>query len=117
MFIKTDIANSKLTYQQELSSKSTSQSIEKLSTGLRINSISEDIASLSMGNRLKGYLNTTKKGIENVQYSIDLLNTMESGASTITNIIQRLRELAIQNNNSTLSTSDKASIQPITLQH
>ncbi|WP_394555290.1 hypothetical protein C1N61_26555 (plasmid) [Priestia aryabhattai] len=111
MYIKTDVTSLKLLQQTRLSENLTNQSISKLSTGLEFNSVSDNSTSLLVSNRLKSLSNVSQKGLENVHYALDLLTTMNSGASVIKDMLQRLRTLTIQNQNGSLSTSDQKAMQ------
>jgi len=86
------------------------KSLEKLSSGLRINKASDDAAGLSISETLRAQVRGLGQAERNAQDAISLLNTAEGGADEIHNILQRMRELAVQGSNGTLVTADRQAI-------
>lgn len=111
MKIKTDVMGTKINLNQRIVSEKVQESMNRLSTGLRINSAKDDAAGLSVSTRLKAFSLSNNKGIENIKNGIDLYKTMDGGLSTIEDMLQRLRELTIQSKNGVLSESDRKSLQ------
>jgi flagellin len=97
------------------SATSTSQALEKsmerLASGKRINSASDDAAGLAIASRLTSELKGTNQAIRNAGDAQSLIDTAEGAHGEISNMLQRMRELAVQAANDTNSTSDRASIQ------
>lgn len=91
--------------------KNVSEAMSKLSTGLRINKASNDSAGLSVSTRIEAFTRANKVGIQNVQQSVSLLNTIEGGLSSIESMVQRLREITLQVQNGTLSSTDRTAVQ------
>jgi flagellin len=87
-----------------------SKSIEKLSSGLRINRAADDAAGLSISEKLRGQARGLNQAIRNAQDGISLIQTAEGGLNETHNILQRMRELAIQGANDTLTDSDRGAI-------
>ena len=85
--------------------------IERLSSGLRINGAKDDAAGLAISNRMESVIRGGQQANKNTQDAISLLSTLDGGLDEINNIVQRLRELSIQQKNDTLSTLDKTYIQ------
>ncbi|MBL4889969.1 MAG: flagellin FliC [Candidatus Lindowbacteria bacterium] len=86
-------------------------SIEKLSTGLRINRGGDDPAGLAVSERLRTQINGLKQASKNIQDGISLIQTAEGGIEGISDMLQRLRTLAVQSSNDILTTSDRALMQ------
>jgi flagellin len=87
-----------------------SKSLEKLSSGLRVNRASDDAAGLSISERLRGQVRGLAQAERNAQDGISLVNTAEGALNEIHSILQRMRELSVQSANGTLTTSDRSSI-------
>jgi flagellin len=85
-----------------------SSSLEKLSTGLRINRASDDAAGLGVSENLRTQVKGTAQATRNAQDGIAALNIAEGAANEISSILQRMRELAIQSSNDTLTTTERA---------
>ena len=85
--------------------------MERLSTGKRINSAKDDAAGLSISARMTSQVRGLTAAMRNANDGISLAQTAEGAMGEIGNMLQRLRELAVQSANGTLSTSDRTSIQ------
>ena len=90
--------------------KSLGKSLEKLSSGYRINRASDDAAGLQISEGLRSQIRGSDQANSNVQDGINLLNTTDGGLETITNNLQRIRELAVQGGNDTLATDQRSAI-------
>jgi flagellin len=101
-----------LVAQRNLASNSSSlaKSIERLSSGYRINKASDDAAGLSISENLRGQIRGNKQAINNIQDGINMLQIAESSLSVINENIQRIRELCIQAANDTNSSVEKDAI-------
>jgi flagellin len=86
------------------------KSLEKLSSGLRVNRASDDAAGLSISENLRGQVRGLAQAERNAQDGISLVNTAEGALNEIHSILQRMRELSVQAANGTLTTSDRASV-------
>jgi len=89
---------------------SLNSNIERLSSGLRINSASDDSAGSSVAVRMVSQINGMKQANANAQQANNLLATAESGMSDISDILGRMRELAVQASTDTLNDDDRDSI-------
>lgn len=87
--------------------RSSSSNIEKLSTGLRINTASDDAAGLSISEKMRAQIRGLDQAARNIQDGTSLLQTAESGLQEITDILQRQRELIIQGLNGTNTDNDR----------
>jgi flagellin len=85
-------------------------SMERLSTGKRINSASDDAAGVAIASRLTSEIKGTNQAIRNAQDAQGLINTAEGGHKEVENILQRMRELAVQASNDTNDVSDRTSL-------
>jgi len=86
-------------------------SLQRLSSGLRINSAKDDAAGLAISNRFTTQIRGLSQAIRNANDGISLAQTAEGALSESTNILQRVRELAIQSANATNSASDREALQ------
>jgi flagellin len=109
--INTNIAS--LNAQRNLSSSqgALATSLQRLSSGLRINSAKDDAAGLAISDRMTGQVNGLNQAARNANDGISLTQTAEGGLSTTTDLLQRMRTLTVQAANGTNSSSDRASIQ------
>ncbi len=84
------------------------KSLEKLSTGLRINRASDDAAGLSVSEQLRTQVRGMGRAKANAQDGIALLQIAEGAANEMSSMLQRMRELAIQSSNDTLTSTDRS---------
>ena len=82
----------------------------RLSSGLRINSAKDDSAGLQIADRLTSQINGLNQGNRNANDGIALAQTIEGGLDEVSNMLQRMRTLAVQSANGTLGTNDRVSI-------
>ena len=87
-----------------------SQAMERLSTGQRINSASDDAAGLAISSRMTSQLNGLNMAVRNANDAISLVQTADGALSEVTNMLQRMRELAVQAASGTMSTTDQAAL-------
>src|SRR3712207_6107151 len=88
-----------------------SKSMERLSSGYRINRGADDAAGLAISEKLRAQIRGLNQAQRNAQDAVSLVQTAEGSLTEVHNMLQRVRELAVQYKNGTLSTSDKAAIQ------
>jgi flagellin len=86
-------------------------SMERLSTGKRINSAADDAAGVAIASRLTSEIRGTNQAIRNAMDAQALIDTAEGAHNEVVNILQRMRELAVQAANDTNNTSDRTSLQ------
>ncbi len=108
--INTNIAS--LTAQRNLNSSQSSlaTSLERLSSGLRINSAKDDAAGLAISSRFTTQVNGLNQAIRNANDGISLSQTAEGALSATGDSLQRIRQLSLQSANSTNSSSDRAAL-------
>ena len=87
-----------------------SQAMERLSTGQRINSAGDDAAGLAISSRMTSQLNGLNMAVRNANDAISLVQTADGALSEVTNMLQRMRELAVQAASGTMSTTDQAAL-------
>ena len=86
-------------------------SMERLSTGKRLNSAADDAASIAIASRLTAEVKGLNQAIRNTMDEVSMIETGEGALVEATNIVQRMRELAVQATNGTSSTNDMAKLQ------
>jgi len=96
--------------QLTATSEKLAQSMEKLSSGYRINRAADDSAGLAISVKLQAQIGGVDQAQRNAQDAISLVQTAEGAMAEVHSMLQRVRDLAVQFNNGTLSTADKASI-------
>jgi flagellin len=101
------IANKNLNTQ----SAKLDEAMTRLSSGLRINSAADDAAGSSIASKMESQIGSLGVAIRNAHDGISMTQTAEGALGEIENILQRVRELAVQAGNSTLSAADRSSIQ------
>ena len=87
------------------------KSMEKLSSGLRINRAGDDAAGLAISEKMRGQIRGLTQSSRNAADGISMIQTAEGALNETTNILQRMRELAVQASNDTNTTSDRNEIQ------
>jgi flagellin len=102
-----------LTAQASLSNveKLTATTMERLSTGLRINSAKDDAAGLAITNRMTSQIRGYAVAIRNSNDGISMAQTAEGAMGQVTNMLQRMRELSVQSATGSLNADDRKSIQ------
>jgi flagellin len=93
------------------STNSMSLSFERLSSGLRINSAKDDVAGLSITNRMGAQVNGLNQSIRNANDSISLFQTAEGALGEVESMLQRMRELSVQSANGAINSKDREAIQ------
>ncbi len=93
------------------SNLSMSQAMERLSTGNKINSAKDDAAGLAITNRMTSQIRGIAKATNNVNDAISMTQTAEGAIGNVGDILQRMRELAVQAGSGTMNNTDRSSIQ------
>jgi flagellin len=88
-----------------------STAMERLSSGLRINSAADDAAGFTISENLQGQVNGVSMAQQNTQDAVSLVQTADGSLSEVEQMLQRIRELAVQYNNGTLNSTDQTAIQ------
>ena len=111
MFINTNISSLVSRSNLNKANNNLNNVMEQLSSGKRINSARDDAAGLAIATRMQSRSNGMEVAMRNANDGISMLQTAESALGSVSNILQRMRELAVQANNGTNSGSDKTSLQ------
>ncbi len=109
--INTNIMSLNAQRQLDKSQRAQNQAMERLSSGLRVNSAKDDAAGLSIATGMESQTRGLNQAIRNANDGISMAQTAEGAMDEMTNIMQRMRELAVQSANDTNSSSNRASIQ------
>ncbi len=109
--IGTNIAAMRASSASTKAEMGLSKAIERLSTGQRINSASDDAAGLAIATKMTSEVRGLTMAKRNANDGISLAQTAEGGLNEITNSLQRMRELAVQSASGTLDVADRANLQ------
>ena len=108
--INTNINSLNAQRNAGMNSSSLATSMQRLSSGLRVNSAKDDAAGLAIATRMDSQYRGMNVAIRNSNDGISLAQTAEGGLSTLTDMVQRMRELAVQATNGTNTSSDLAAL-------
>ena len=108
--INTNIAASVAANAMQTNSRAMEQTMERLATGMRINSAGDDAAGLAIGVRMEAQIRGLDQATRNANDAISLIQTVDGAAAEIGDMLQRMRELAVQARNETNETSDKTNL-------
>src|SRR6476659_1780390 len=108
--INTNIASINAQRNLNASQSSLATSMQRLSSGLRVNSAKDDAAGLAIAERMNAQVKGMNVAIRNANDGISLAQTAEGALGTISNNLQRMRELAVQSANDTNGTSDRTAL-------
>ena len=86
-------------------------SLERMSTGFKINRAADDAANLSVAKNMECQISGSQVALDNVQQAVNLVQTADASMGEMENIAQRIRELAVQSANGTYSDKERAMIQ------
>jgi flagellin len=109
--INTNVNALQATAASNSAAAMTSQAMTRLSTGLRINSASDDAAGLAIATSMTSQINGMNQGIKNANDGISLAQTAEGSLTEVTNMLQRIRELAVQSSSGTYASTDRDQMQ------
>lgn len=110
MVINTNIASLNAQRNITKSQGSLSQSMERLSSGMRINSAKDDAAGLAISSGLTSQVRGLNQAVRNANDGISLVQTAEGALSETTNILQRMRELSVQSANGTYTQGNRSTL-------
>lgn len=116
LVINTNISSMKAQSNISKSKMMLDQTMERLSSGKRINSAKDDAAGLAISNRLSSQVRGLNQAVRNANDGISLIQTAEGALGESTNILQRMRELAVQSANGTYTSGNRASLNAETQQ-
>jgi len=105
--VRSLIAQNALT----VNNRTLDKAMQQLSTGKRINSAADDAAGLAIADKMSSQIRGLNQAVRNANDGISMLQTAEGATQEITNMLQRMRELAVQAANDTNSTADRSALQ------
>ena len=108
--INTNVASLNAQRNLGTSQADLNKSMQRLSSGLRINSAKDDAAGLAISDRMTSQIRGLNQAVRNANDGISLAQTAEGALQETTNILQRMRELAVQSANDTNTQSDRTSL-------
>jgi flagellin len=111
MRINHNIASLNTYRQLSTNGANTAKSLEKLSSGLRINRAGDDAAGLAISEKMRGQIRGLEMASKNSQDGISLIQTAEGALNETHSILQRMRELAVQSSNDTNTDTDRTELQ------
>ncbi|MEF3353334.1 flagellin Hag [Paenibacillus sp. GYB006] len=111
MIINHNIAAINTSRSLNSASNAQGKSMEKLSSGLRINRAGDDAAGLAISEKMRGQIRGLDQASRNAQDGISLIQTAEGALSETHSILQRMRELAVQSGNDTNTATDRGELQ------
>ena len=111
LYVNTNVSSLNAKRNLSNSTSSLDTTYKRLASGLRINSAKDDAAGLQISNRLTSQINGLEQGNRNAQDGISYSQTAEGAMDEITNMLQRVRTLALQSANGTNNEKDRAAIQ------
>jgi len=111
MVINTNVMSLNSQRQLSQSGNSVATAMERLSSGLRINSAKDDAAGLAISDRMTSQINGLNQAMRNANDGVSMAQVGEGAMQEVTNMLQRVRTLSIQSANGSNSTTDRASLQ------
>ena len=106
--VRTNIASIRASNRLNNTQSSLTSSLEKISSGLRVNRAGDDAAGLSVASRMDSDNTSLKQAIRNANDGISLVQTAEGGLNEVYNILVRMRELSVQASNETYNSTDRS---------
>lgn len=110
LIVNTNLASLNTQRQLSIANNSIGKSLERLSSGLRINRAADDAAGLAIATRLQAQVRGLQQAARNANNAISLVQTAEGALNSVTNILQRLRELAVQAASDDNTDSDRTAL-------
>ena len=110
LVVNTNISSLNAQRTLDASGAQLSRALQRLSSGMRINNASDDAAGLAIATRLNAQIRSVNQAMRNANDGVAMLQTAEGAMSEISNIITRIKELAVQSANGSNSSSDRSSL-------
>ncbi len=111
VYVNTNVTSLNTQNKLNKATNSLNTTYQRLSSGMRINSAKDDAAGLAISDRLTAHINGFNQGNRNASDGIALAQTAEGAMDEVTNMLQRMRTLAVQASNGTLTSADRGSVQ------
>ena len=115
MIIKHNLSAMNAQRQYGIVVDSVDKSIEKLSSGYRINKAADDAAGLSVSEKMRKQIRGLKQGVDNTEDGVSLCQVADGALAEVADMVHRISELAIKSANGTNSDNDRQYIQVIQL--
>ena len=109
--INTNVASLRAQQALTVNNRALGKSMEQLSTGKRINAAGDDAAGQAISNKMTAQIRGLNQGVRNANDAISMIQTAEGATNEVTNMLQRMRELAVQSANGSYASSDRTSLQ------
>ncbi len=106
--VNTNISSLNAQRNVGINNSALSKSLERLSSGLRINKAADDAAGLAIATKFDAQVQGLNQAVRNANNAVSLVQTAEGGVNTLTNILQRLRELAVQSSSDDNTPTERA---------
>ncbi len=110
LIINSNLAAQNAQRNLGVSNSKLGKSLQRLSSGLRINTAADDAAGLAIASKMGSQVRGINQAVRNANNAITLTQTAEGGLNTMTNILHRLRELAVQSTSDDNTQSDRANL-------
>src|SRR4249920_1495320 len=110
MTINTNVSSLNAQRNLSTSKDSLAVSLQRLSSGLRVNSSKDDAAGLAIASRMDAQIRGINVAVRNANDGISLAQTAEGALATVSDVYQRMRELAVQSQNGSNSTTDQVNL-------
>ena len=111
--VNTNISSLNAQRNVGINNSALSKSLERLSSGLRINKAADDAAGLAIATKFDAQVQGLNQAVRNANNAVSLVQTAEGGVNTLTNILQRLRELAVQSSSDDNTPSERADTEQL----
>jgi flagellin len=111
MTVRTNIASLRAARSLGVTQANLGNTLERISSGLRINRAADDAAGLGVATSLETAVISARQGIRNANDGISIVQTTETAANEVTDILQRMRELAVQSSSETLDDQERSYIE------
>ena len=108
--INTNVSSLNAASALAINERNLSTAMERLSTGKRINSAKDDAAGQGIASRMTAQIRGLDQAVRNANDGISMLQTADGAMEEVSNMLQRMRELAVQNTNETLASNDQAAL-------
>ena len=108
--VRTNIASLSAIHQLNRTQGSLTSSLERISSGLRVNRAADDAAGMSVANRMNSDNTSLTQAMRNTNDGISMIQTAEGGLNELNNILVRMRELSVQASNETYNSTDRSMI-------
>ena len=109
--INTNVAALFAQNSLKVNERAQSSAMKQLSTGSRVNSASDDAAGLAIGQTMTSQIKGLNQAVRNLNDGINMMQTAEGAMTEVSNMLQRMRELAVQSSNGTYSTTQRGYLQ------